>query len=184
MAESTDEFAADAGKRLKEELSQVAESDGILASDAPLREEAKDLGKGGVNGGGGGEIGAEGFDLGVLERRLRGAFGAVRGCAFGSMVNAERCAVHSALAAIGKGKAATVGRGPRRGRWLGFVAIRNHPAGMVRSRVQRGRHGRRFQIGNVRFERKKGRRKIGAGEWFLYGSHMKCYRYSKLASIG
>ena len=72
MAKSTDEFAADAGKRLKQELSQVAEGDRVLASDAPLREEAKDLGNGGVDGGGGREIAAEGFDLGGLEGQAEG----------------------------------------------------------------------------------------------------------------
>jgi hypothetical protein len=151
VAEGGDEFAADSGDGLQQELAEIAKSDSLLLGNTSLRHEEKSLGEGAVDVGGGGEVAAKPYEGGV-----RGDFVA-RSTAFADfVVNAVLGSRSAALAAIGKGEIATVG--------VDFV------------RRLAGGHGWiafRLKFGNDRFE-KRGR--LGPCEWFFCGSHMQCYR--------
>ncbi len=124
-------FGVRQGNGAQQKLGEMTESGGLLARDAPLREQAENLSESAVHAGGGGEIAAGGMEFGKVEcpsdnvasgrgaaKQLFFSFGVKR--AEGGM---NIGAGHGALAAIGESKLATVrqwfGRIPRsRWTWL------------------------------------------------------------------
>jgi hypothetical protein len=112
-AEGSDVFLADAGEGLQKKLGEIAEGYGVFAANAALGEEEKDAGECGVDAGGGGEAGAEGLEFG--QESGIGGIGVIEGSAagavFGGVIGAETGALVAALAAVGEGESATIGRG-------------------------------------------------------------------------
>ncbi len=163
MAEGGDGFGADAGNGLQQKLGDIAEGDSVLARDAILRQKAKDLAEGAVHSGGGGEIGGESFELGGQGEFALGkkgkdfllASGMVE-AEIGMMVGAQ----HAALALVGREKAAARRFGRR---CESFSVI------LVQERIDM-RSGTR-------------RRREGAVDCVLCGSHMPWYREGKPASM-
>ena len=168
IAEGGNGFGADAGNGLQQKLGDIAEGDGVFARDAVLREKAKDLAEGAVHSGSGGEVGGEvlefggqgEFALGKKGENLLLAGGMVE-AKIGMLIGAE----HAALALVGREKATARGIGIR---MLGGRRVDGVIVVLVRERID---------IGGTR------RRREGADEWFLYGSHMQCYREGKPASM-
>jgi hypothetical protein len=116
------------GNGPQQELGEMAEGGGFLARNAPLREQAKNLGERAVHAGGGGEIAAGGMEFGQVECRsddvttrrwvaeqLVLSFG-VKATEGGMNFGAP----HAALASVGESELATVGQGLRRGLSLRF----------------------------------------------------------------
>ena len=62
VAEGGDEFGADSGNGLQQELGKIAKGDGLFLGDAALSHEEKNLGEGTVDVGGGGEVAAKRFE--------------------------------------------------------------------------------------------------------------------------
>jgi len=109
IAEDADVFAADSGDGLQQELGDIAEGDGLLLGDAALRHQEKNLGKGAVDAGGGGEVAAEPFEpYEGSDRRIRKTVGVGIALFFGSVLNAELCLLIAALSSVGKREPATV----------------------------------------------------------------------------
>src|SRR5579883_1446787 len=115
-AESGNMFAADAGEGLQKQLGEIAEGHGVFATDASLSKEEKDASERGIDVGGGGEIGAEGFEFGQMGEigGIRIVSGGAAGAAFGGMIGAEMRGLIAALAAVGEGEGAAVRRSSRR----------------------------------------------------------------------
>lgn len=167
VAEGGDGFGADAGNSLQQKLGDIAEGDSVLARDAILREKAKDLAEGAVHSGGGSEVRGESFELGSQGEFALGEKGEYLLLASG-MIEAEIGMVigaqHAALALVG-GKKATarrIGRGGMRGR----SRVDSVSVVLVQERIDIGSGTRR--------------RRAGAVECLLCGSHMQCYRGGKL----
>jgi len=60
-------FGAGGGNGPQQELGEMAEGGGFLAGNAPLREQAKNLGEGAVHAGGGSEVAAGRIEFGKIE---------------------------------------------------------------------------------------------------------------------
>ena len=163
MAEGGDGFVADAGNRLQQKLGDVAEGDGVFASDLVFREEAEDFAEGAVHSGGGGEVTGEGYEFGGQIEFALGEEGEEFLLA-GGMVEAEIGMMigtqHAALPIVGRTKAAARRFGRRGESFSEFL---------VPERID--------MSGGKR------RRRDGAVECVLCGSHMQCYRGEKTASM-
>jgi len=96
-----DEFAADSGNGLQQELGEIAEGEGLFLGDAALRRQKKNVAKGAVDVGGGGEIAAERFE--PFEGTVGKIFFALVPCA---VMDAQGCGLIAASAAIGKSELA------------------------------------------------------------------------------
>ena len=59
---------------MQQKLGEIAEGDGLLLGDAALSQEEKNLGEGAVDVGGGGEVAAEGFELGCCDNSTGSGF--------------------------------------------------------------------------------------------------------------
>ncbi len=107
-AEGGNMFAADAGEGLQKELGKIAEGHGVFATDASLGKQEKHASERGIDVGGGGEVGAEGFEFGEMGETggIRIVSGGAAGSAFGGMLGAEMCGLIAALAAVGEGEGA------------------------------------------------------------------------------
>ena len=172
---SGDGFGVRQGNGPQQKPGEMTEGGGLLARNAPLREQAKNLSESAVHAGGGGEIAAGGIEFGKVERRSdnvasgRGAaeqlflsFG-VKGTHGGMNVRAG----HGALASIGKGEL-TAGR-------QGFRRDASPPMDLA------GRSaGREIAGDDAGGIVTRGWRDAVAVGCFLYGSHGQCYRQSKL----
>jgi len=103
VAVGGDIFSADPGDGLQQELGEIAEGDGVFAGDAALRHEEKRLGKGAVDVGGSGEVGAERFEFGSLQgSTFAAAF------LFGGVMSTQGSDGITAAASVGRGELATV----------------------------------------------------------------------------
>jgi len=144
----------------------MTESGGLLARDAPLREQAENLSESAVHAGGGGEIAAGGMEFGKVEcpsdnvasgrgaaEQLFFSFGVKR--AEGGM---NIGAGHGALAAIGESKLATVRQG--------FTGDPSLPMDLVSRHA--GREIARDDAGRIV---RRGWRDAVVVGCFLYGSH-------------
>ncbi len=163
MAEGGDGFGADAGNGLEQKLGDIAEGDSVLARDVIFREKAKDLAEGAVHSGGGGEVRGESFELGGQGEFALGEKGedfvlasGMEEAEIGMVIGAQ----HVALALIGREKA-TARRFGRRGESFSVI--------LVQERINM-RSGTR-------------RRRAGAVDCLLCGSHMQCYRGGKPGSM-
>ena len=162
MAEGGDGFGADAGNRLQQKLGDIAEGDSVLARDVIFRQKAKDPAEGEVHTGGGGEVAGESLQFGGQGEFALGQKGedlllasGVEEAEIGMMIGAQ----HAALALVGREKAAT----RRLGRGADSVSVV-----LVEQRIE--------------VERTR-RRREGAVDCLLCGSHMQCYRGGKSASM-
>ena len=119
VAEGRDEFAADSGNGLQQELAEVAEGDGLLLGDTALSHQKKNLGEGAVDVGGGGEVAAKRCEAvtagGICPVRESSLVHAVlsgrRSCSdrrFGSVMNAELGTLVAALSTVGKSELAAM----------------------------------------------------------------------------
>jgi hypothetical protein len=163
MAEGGDGFGADAGNRLEQKLGDIAEGDSVLARDAILGEEAKDLAEGAVHSGSGGEVGGESFEFGGQGEFALGKKGedfllasGMEEAEIGMTIGAQ----HSALALVGREKATA----RRFGLWADSVSVV-----LVQERIDVSSGTRR--------------RREGAVDCVLCGSHMQCYRGGEPASM-
>ncbi len=163
VAEGGDGFGADSGNGLQQKLGDIAEGDRVFARDAILREKARDLAEGAVHSSGGGEVSGESFEfggqgefsLGEKGEDLLLASGVVE-AEIGMTIGAQ----HAALALVGREKATARGFG----RGVDSVSVV-----LVQERIDMGSGTRR--------------RREGAVECLLCGSHMQCYREGKPASM-
>ena len=163
MAEGGDGFGADAGNGLQQKLGDIAEGDSVLARDVIFREKAKDLAEGAVHSRRGGEIGGESFQLGGQGEFALGKKGedfllasGMEEAEIGMTIGAE----HAALALVGREKATARRFG------LGADSV---SVVLVQERIDMGSGTRR--------------RREGAVDCLLCGSHMQCYREGKPASM-
>jgi hypothetical protein len=100
-----DVFAADSGNGLQQELGEIAEGDGLFLRDAALRRQKKNVAKGAIDVGGGGEIAAKGHEPFVwkpFEGGVRETVAATFTFLSRRMMDAKLCLLIAALAAVGK----------------------------------------------------------------------------------
>ena len=114
-----DNFGTHGENALEQEVTELSEGGGFLAGDAPLRQQAKNLGESAVDTGGVGEVAAGGIEFGEIEFAAEEGADAPRGAEqllFPFVVIAAEgrmnfAAAHGALAAVREHKLAALGRG-------------------------------------------------------------------------